>query len=384
MGDAKMVGQRLGKLWTGLWGSLLALGLILVASAPVAAADASVAAAPGAAASANPQASPAASSGTVIAVEGGAGASPTATPASAGATAVGYELPPGYVDNSTCIRCHKVEGKDFPKTMMGHLMMRNPRDEQERLGCQGCHGAGRDHMRHPHKPSPGFLSFRETSLELVKVENDRCLECHENGPRAFWRASTHAFRSVRCVDCHTVMCPVTVSEEPSPQVRKSPLTVNFVNPFVVTRNETQVCLRCHLRKKMEINLPSHMPLREGLMVCTDCHNPHGGPYPHQLRAATVNEVCYRCHAEKRGPFLWLHAPVIMNCLNCHNPHGSINQHLLQIREPLLCQRCHIGTFHPSSPKAPGFSTVFLVGQSCTHCHSQIHGSNSPGGRVFTR
>jgi DmsE family decaheme c-type cytochrome len=178
------------------------------------------------------------------------------------------------------------------------------------------------------------------------------------------------------------MRAVSASEQPAPQISKSPLGTEFVTPFVVTRPETQVCTRCHMREAMAINLPSHMPVREGLMVCTDCHNPHGGPYPRQLRAATVNELCYRCHAEKRGPFLWLHAPVMMNCLDCHTPHGSVNQHMLTIREPLLCQRCHVSTRHPSEPQKK--FTVFVFGQSCTNCHAQIHGSNSPGGRVFTR
>lgn len=293
-----------------------------------------------------------------------------------------FKLPKGYVDNSTCVHCHKVEGANFAKTGLGHLMVRKPRDEQEGLGCQACHGPGREHMRHPHKPATGFLSFRETSFNLIKSGNERCLECHQNGERTFWQASTHAFRNVGCVDCHQLMCPVTATEQPSPQIKKSPLGTEFVTPFLVTRPETQVCIRCHMRKAMEINLPSHMPVREGLMTCTDCHNPHGGPYPKQLRAATVNEVCYRCHAEKRGPFLWLHAPAMMNCLDCHTPHGSVNQHMLTIREPLLCQRCHVVTRHPSQPQKQ--FTVFVFGQSCTNCHSQIHGSNSPGGRVYTR
>ena len=290
-------------------------------------------------------------------------------------------IPRGYVNNSTCTSCHKVQADSFRNTMMGHLMLGQPRDEQEGLACQSCHGPGREHLRHPHKPSPGFLSFTETSFTTIKFENERCLECHQNGARAFWQASTHAFRGIRCVDCHAIMCPVTASELPSPH-KDSPLGMEFVNPFIVTRNETQVCLRCHLDKKMEINLPSHMPLREGLMTCTDCHNPHGGPYPHHLRAATVNQVCYRCHAEKRGPFLWMHAPVAMNCLNCHLPHGSVNQHMLVINMPLLCQRCHIGTHHPSSPHSVG--QIFVINQQCANCHSQIHGSNSPGGRYFTR
>jgi len=310
------------------------------------------------------------------------GAQGTQSSQSAASATPGAALPPGYVHNTVCTSCHDVQVKNFSQTMMGHLMLKQPRDEQEGLACQTCHGPAREHLRHPGKPSAGFVTFRETSFKDIKVENDRCLACHERGERGFWRASTHATRGVRCVDCHAVMCPVTASAVPNAQLKKSPIATEFVNPFMVTRPETQVCLRCHLDKKMQINLPSHMPLREGLMTCVDCHNPHGGPYQHQLRAATVNEVCYRCHAEKRGPFLWMHAPVAMNCLNCHIPHGSVNQHLLVINMPVLCQRCHIGSFHPSDPHRRG--QIFVINQQCANCHSQIHGSNSPGGRYFTR
>jgi len=304
--------------------------------------------------------------------------------------------PATYVGSAMCKACHSGLVKEFSKTMMGKIFIAHPRDEVERKSCEGCHGPGSLYVKDMtaamgkgRKPDEvgtepaggGLITFRK-GAEPDETQNQVCLNCHEQGERAFWRASTHAFRSVRCVDCHTIMRAVTATEQPNPQNRKSPLSTEFVNPFVMTRPETQVCLRCHLQKKMEINLPSHMPLREGSMVCTDCHNPHGGPYPHQLRAATVNEVCYRCHAEKRGPFLWMHAPVAMNCLNCHKPHGSINPHLLVINLPLLCQRCHIGTHHPSSPHAAG--QIYVINQQCANCHSQIHGSNSPGGRYFTR
>ena len=385
-----MEAQRSARwLWTRPLALLLALGVaVLSASPPASGADAAAPApgaaapAPGAAAPLAPgsanthQAADAVTPSAPAAVSEGAQRAETVTAASP------FPVPPGYVDNSTCTKCHEVQSKDFKTTMMGHLMLLKPRDQRESLGCQACHGAGREHVRHPHKPSPGFLTFRETSFDLAKTANERCLDCHQNGERTFWKASTHAFRNVRCVDCHAVMCPVTASALPNAEIRKSPLSTEFVNPFVVTRNETQVCIRCHLDKKMEINLSSHMPVREGLMVCSDCHNPHGGPYPKQLRAATVNEVCFRCHAEKRGPFLWMHAPVMMSCLNCHLPHGSVNLHMLVLRPPMLCQRCHISTHHPSQFQPPG--TRYVFGQSCTNCHSQIHGSNSPGGRVFTR
>ncbi|HVN64756.1 MAG TPA: hypothetical protein VMT58_08970, partial [Candidatus Binataceae bacterium] len=131
-----------------------------------------------------------------------------------------HNLPRGDVDNSTCVSCHKVQVKSFRETMMGHLMMGSPRDQQEAMACQSCHGPGREHLRHPHKPSPGFMSFRETTLTDIKIENERCLECHANGARAFWRASTHAFRGIRCVDCHAVMCPVTATALADAQLKR--------------------------------------------------------------------------------------------------------------------------------------------------------------------
>jgi predicted CXXCH cytochrome family protein len=52
-----------------------------------------------------------------------------------------------------------------------------------------------------------------------------------------------------------------------------------------------------------------------------------------LLEATVNDTCYQCHAEKRGPFLWEHAPVREDCTNCHSPHGSTQPSLLKARTP---------------------------------------------------
>jgi DmsE family decaheme c-type cytochrome len=120
-----------------------------------------------------------------------------------------------------------------------------------------------------------------------------------------------------------------------------------------------------------------MPLREGKMTCTDCHNPHGTFTPKLLVGNSVNDTCYRCHAEKRGPFLWEHAPVRENCLNCHEPHGSNHDKLLKIARPRLCQRCHIERFHPTTPQTP--TSRFVFNRSCQNCHSQIHGSNHPAG-----
>ncbi len=283
--------------------------------------------------------------------------------------------PASYMGSAVCKACHSALVKEFSDTMMGKLFVVHPRDEAEKQGCESCHGPGSKHVAAGGgRGKGGLITFRKDSGESVSAQNEVCLQCHERGARNSWRASTHAFRGVGCVDCHTVMRKVS----PRSQLAKA----QDVSPIAVTRPETQVCLRCHLKKKAQMNLPSHMPVREGRMTCVDCHNPHGGPYANQLKRATVNEVCYSCHAEKRGPLLWPHPPVLVNCSNCHEPHGTVNDRLLKIRVPRLCQQCHIATRHPGTPRPA--MTVYNFNRACTNCHSQIHGSNFPGGRFFTR
>src|SRR6185295_6019826 len=83
------------------------------------------------------------------------------------------------------------------------------------------------------------------------------------------------------------------------------------------------------------------------LSCTDCHNPHGSTAQALLKANSVNETCFTCHADKRGPFLFEHAPVRDSCVNCHTPHGSNHEKLLITARPLLCQQCHAQSGHPT-------------------------------------
>jgi DmsE family decaheme c-type cytochrome len=105
-----------------------------------------------------------------------------------------------------------------------------------------------------------------------------------------------------------------------------------------------------------------------------------------LRADTVNELCYKCHAEKRGPFRFEHPPVEANCLNCHAVHGSNHNSLLVRKTPQLCQSCHEATFHPSTAYTDADSfggpaaSNKLIARACMNCHTNIHGSNGPDSR----
>ena len=125
-----------------------------------------------------------------------------------------------------------------------------------------------------------------------------------------------------------------------------------------------------------------MPMREGKMVCSDCHNPHGSTTEALLRENSINENCYKCHAEKRGPFLFEHIPVRENCDNCHEPHGSTNEYLLKIARPRLCGTCHTFDHGPAIANGPGVVQGFA--KACANCHTAVHGTNSPSGALLLR
>ncbi|HVN42141.1 MAG TPA: DmsE family decaheme c-type cytochrome [Steroidobacteraceae bacterium] len=159
----------------------------------------------------------------------------------------------------------------------------------------------------------------------------------------------------------------------------------------VRATQPDVCYTCHADKRGQFMKPYAHPVREGKLACSDCHTPHGTTADAQLKRPTINETCYECHADKRGPYLWEHAPVTENCANCHNPHGSINPSMLKTRGPLLCQSCHSMQGHQSFSYGPsglpgggGPPVTALALGNCTNCHSQVHGSNHPSGSSLTR
>jgi DmsE family decaheme c-type cytochrome len=271
-----------------------------------------------------------------------------------------------YVGNEKCEECHDDVMPIFEKTEMGRVLLKAPRNPTEKLGCESCHGPGSEHSKEAFKEDPNsILSFGPKWKNMsVREMNDKCLQCHTKGEQTFWARSVHRSRGVACVNCHTIM--QVISDEKQ----------------LVKATQSEVCAQCHPVRKAQLLRNSHMPLREGKMACGDCHNPHGSVTSKGLRGKSINETCYRCHAEKRGPFLWEHAPVRENCSNCHDAHGSLHDKLLVVKRERLCQRCHIETRHPTTPHDP--TARFDFGHSCQNCHSQIHGSNHPAGKRFQR
>jgi DmsE family decaheme c-type cytochrome len=283
---------------------------------------------------------------------------PVATPAQG--RPAGPPVEAHFVGEKVCVTCHAGHAESFSKTLMGRIGKTQP----GKFACENCHGAGSQHVKlGGGRGVGGITSFRADDLSRSVQENNAiCLACHEKGDRTYWSGSTHEVRNVACTNCHTIMRSVSA---------KFQLKTVF---------EPETCFQCHKDRRAQMARSSHMPMREGKVTCTDCHNPHGTANESLLKTATVNETCYKCHAEKRGPFLFEHEPVRVNCLNCHDAHGSINEFLLKISRPRLCAECH-GFGHTLTG---GPNSYQIMGRACNNCHTQVHGTNSPSGALLHR
>ena len=287
-------------------------------------------------------------------------------PAPAPAQAKPAPIQPGYIGSKECLTCHDQEEK-----LRGtpHWHAADPRSPAATQGCESCHGPGGDHAKDPTTVKVKNLGTKGEA----GVINATCTTCHNRQNHVLWAGSQHESRGLACTTCHSVHSPKSEDK----QLKE------------VTQRE--LCATCHRDKISKLDRSGHMPVREQKMECSSCHNVHGTTNVRLLRKGdSIAELCTSCHAEKRGPFLWEHAPSRDGCVTCHDPHGSSNERMLVAKPPLLCQRCHVGTRHPStiydqqaigSASAP---SVRIYARSCVSCHSAIHGSNHPSGQRFVR
>jgi DmsE family decaheme c-type cytochrome len=274
--------------------------------------------------------------------------------------------PDAYAGTDTCLVCHEGHGASLKASAHGQAL--NPRSPAAGRGCESCHGPGQAHVDDDAK---GHI-VRFGALKPAEV-SETCLTCHNRGTHAGWQGSAHESRNLSCTSCHSVHAPKSTTNQ------------------LVKATETQLCATCHrVQVAKTERAVAHMPVREGKMSCSSCHNPHGSvSNVKALRVgSSIGESCNTCHTEMRGPVLWEHAPVRENCATCHDPHGSSNDRMLVVRQPMLCQRFHMGIGHPSTIYDNNAITVSknnrMFGRSCVNCHSNIHGSNHPSGQFFMR
>jgi len=240
-----------------------------------------------------------------------------------------------------CANCHEDQWNAIDLTAHG------AKNDANGSMCQACHGDTTAHLANPMvKPNSPF-KLGVPASEQAAV----CLTCH-SGDRnlAFWTSGKHSQNEVACSNCHSIH-----GKKLAPTINK------FVTTFLP--NQAEICGACHQQIRAATFKPSHHPIIEGKIKCTDCHNPH----------------------------------------------GSVHLKLLNEEAPNLCQDCHDGSRHPgtiygaaggylcapgdTSPACAGKTGQFnsnvstrLISRACVNCHNAIHGSNAPGarGQFFTR
>jgi len=194
--------------------------------------------------------------------------------------------------------------------------------------CESCHGAGYTHVLEPDITANHPLAHVALTDSLAS-----CAECHSGSHQPFaeeWKQSPHAnviteaAGRAECASCHEGHATLT--------------------SWGVLSNYVEKTSTAYLAT-----------------TCAVCHNPHGSPYPAQLRFPTSSpdpntNLCMKCHARRgepqatssRGP----HAPQGLMLLGSggywpagvsydtalivtsHGPEGN----------PPLCARCHVARF----------------------------------------
>jgi DmsE family decaheme c-type cytochrome len=274
----------------------------------------------------------------------------------------------GFLGTAMCKGCHENYFESYAASVHGQKAV--PNNPENKYGCETCHGPGGAHLEKLRERGAGIFIFSK-QYEDAQAKSAKCLACHEEASVPFWDIGKHKAAGVSCDTCHTIHSRTVKN---------------------LKAKEPDLCNICHRKIAFLEEKQSHHPIKEGRMKCTNCHEQHGGFGEKMIKGNTPNDLCFKCHAEKRGPFMWAHPPVEENCLNCHTPHGSNNPKLLVNRVPMLCQSCHNVAGHPSNAY-----TLFETFQgsarsnrmythSCLNCHSNIHGDNGPStrGQFFVR
>ncbi|HYD62699.1 MAG TPA: DmsE family decaheme c-type cytochrome [Noviherbaspirillum sp.] len=273
-------------------------------------------------------------------------------------------------EDARCTVCH--DEADAPKLLHIGKTRHGAKGDGRTPTCTSCHGKSDKHVDYKGKDKPPKtdIAYGKDSKNTAEQRSEACLTCHQGGNRMHWAGSQHASGEVACSSCHQV-------HTQKDKVRDK-------------ATQAEVCFACHKTQRSDANKLSHHPVTEGKVACSSCHNLHGSAGPKLLIKNTVNETCYTCHAEKRGPFLWEHPPATDDCSVCHTPHGSNQPTLLKSRAPFLCGQCHqTSSGHPNVIRTgAGIAATGAQAQvaykACMNCHTQVHGSNHPSGPRFAR
>jgi DmsE family decaheme c-type cytochrome len=269
----------------------------------------------------------------------------------------------GFIGAETCKECHEEQYNSYAKSVHSKESIKGPQSQD---ACETCHGAGAMHVEKGGGRGVDISTFGKESGRSAEEMSGVCLTCHASKANMTnWDMGQHKRNDIACTNCHSLH-----SGPPTP-------------------DQLTVCFQCHRDTKAQVSKQSRHPILERKVKCSDCHNVHGTLSRGMIKAESPNLLCYTCHADKRGPFVWVHPPAEENCLICHSPHGSRHENLFVERIHVLCQDCHDDRSHhgaalDGTSSFGGENQVNrFMARSCVECHHTMHGSVNFR-RSFTR
>ena len=161
-----------------------------------------------------------------------------------------------YVGAETCATCHQDQVKGLAGNPHSKLALEHG---GKGVTCEGCHGPGKAHV---DSGGDATKIFRFTTATPKQVA-ERCLTCHVGDHPNFERTA-HGDALVGCTSCHSIH----KAEAQTALLKES---------------QPALCYQCHTDIKAAFAEPFHHRVNEGLIKCSDCHDPHGTFQPQMLQ-----------------------------------------------------------------------------------------------------
>ncbi len=249
-------------------------------------------------------------------------------------------------DDNECLGCHGDQGETLSHTV-----------HRKALGCQQCHGPGRQHVEDTTGHIVGADKLRALSMS---ARSEMCLTCHGSLTLA-WNGSDHAGAGLSCLGCHSDV----VHFKPGDEVKAK----------VAFRKQQGFCQQCHPVDTLGFAQVFHHPVPEGAMDCTSCHAVHGKLDRDLPIDQEQGGTCRHCHRRQIAPHVFAHPALRDGCQTCHRAHGSPLRALLTEPSNTLCLKCHIKAGFPVI-EGTDHSAMLAGGARCYDCHLEVHGSNT--------
>lgn len=217
-----------------------------------------------------------------------------------------WDLSPGYAPEihqrfqrrvgDGCLYCHAGQVDSI-----GHDRYANQPFIEASIGCERCHGPGKDHISF-HRSSDGQNQSLDPIVNpatlSVSARESVCNQCHLQGIYTIPRYG-RSFNDFR---------PGDEMEDVFVCLVKSPTTGDDETSRVVSQVEQMRTSQCYIQSQAQLG-------------CTSCHDPHA-PAPTDKRNQYFADRCNACHSD-RGCSLplaeQLAPPASGSCIDCHMP-----------------------------------------------------------------